>query len=153
MKSKLAAVCLMAAISTGCGLPDEHVESEQPAENTAAETDQTLRATPAAEPVRKPAGVGVGEKGRGYGTGPVATPIRAMFATQERLVFEVQIISGMKTYEALNGHCPETHEEFMKEIIEAGGIRLPKLPAGQRYVYDPNEVDLSEKNTGLMVEK
>ena len=43
-------------------------------------------------------------------------------------------------------HGSLSREEFMREIIKNGGIKLPELPRGQRYVYDP-------KRGELMVEK
>jgi hypothetical protein len=52
----------------------------------------------------------------------------------------------MQLYEATNGKKPTTHEEFMEQIIRANQIVLPELPAGQRYVYDPETGE-------LMVEK
>ena len=51
----------------------------------------------------------------------------------------------MQTYKALHDGAPKTHDEFMKEIIQAAEIRLPELPAGDRYIYDP-------KTEQLMVE-
>jgi hypothetical protein len=49
------------------------------------------------------------------------------------------ITHAMQLYEATNGHYPETYEEFMKEIIEANNIALPKLPEYQKYAYDEKE--------------
>ncbi len=42
----------------------------------------------------------------------------------------------------LNGRKPNSHEEFMEKIIKEGKINLPELPAGQRYVYDPEQGQL-----------
>ena len=42
-----------------------------------------MRAKPP-ETVQNKAEMGVGEKGRGYGTGPVATPVASLFATKEK---------------------------------------------------------------------
>ena len=87
--------------------------------------------------MQEKAGVGSGEKGRGYGGDPVTTPVAAYFAVKERLTFDIQIPHAMELYKATEGHAPKTHEEFMRSIIEANQIRLPTLPAGHRYVYDP----------------
>ena len=51
----------------------------------------------------------------------------------------------MQLFQATNGHFPKSHEEFMKEIIEFGQIKLPELPEGKSYVYEP-------KTHQLMVE-
>jgi hypothetical protein len=85
---------------------------------------------------------GVGKKGRGYGGGIYTEPIRTMFRAEQWIVFDVQIPSAMKIFKGLNDRDPKSHEEFMKEIIEANSIELPELPAGQEYVYLPEEAKL-----------
>jgi len=116
-----------------------------PARRSPSEPQETGSAQPAASSVREEARGGVGEKGRGYGDGPVTTPVAAYFAVQERLVFDVQIPQAMNLYKAAEGRAPKTHDEFMRNIVAANQIRLPALPAGHRYVYDP-------KSERLMVE-
>ena len=101
---------------------------------------------PPPAPTKRKAEVGVGKKGRGYGKGVIVTPIASLFATRERLVFEVQIPEAMKLFKAMEDHAPKTHEEFMEKIIKANNIHLPQLPEGDRYMYDP-------KTEQLMVEK
>jgi hypothetical protein len=92
---------------------------------------------------REKAAVGVGEKGRGYGLGPVAVPIAALFSTKnERVPFDIQIPKTMQLYKAEKGHAPKTHDEFMNEIIKKGQISLPQLPPGHKYVYDPEQEQL-----------
>ena len=44
---------------------------------------------------------------------------------------------AMEFYRATNGHYPKTHEVFMKEVIRANKIKLPKLEKGDEYLYDP----------------
>jgi hypothetical protein len=88
---------------------------------------------------------GVGKKGRGYGAGMVTTPIAAYFSVRERLAFD-QVAHAMDLYKATNEHGPKSHEEFMEKIIKENGIKLPQLPAGERYLYDP-------KTEQLMVER
>jgi hypothetical protein len=107
-------------------------------------------AAPAAAPgppatVREKAGVGSGEQGRGYGGGLITTPVAAYFAVGEKLVFEIEIPHALDLYKASEGHAPRTQDEFMREIVKANQIRLPALPPGHRYVYDP-------KSERLMVE-
>ena len=36
-----------------------------------------------------------------------------------------------------DGRGPATHEEYMEKIIKKNRIKLPELPAGQEYLYDP----------------
>ncbi len=105
---------------------------------------------PRSEGERTKAQVGVGAKGRSLENPDhvqmIVTPALALFRTQERLVFEAAIPQAMNLFEATNGRKPNSHEEFWEQIIGANNIRLPELPAGQRYVYDPNTAE-------LMVEK
>jgi hypothetical protein len=95
-----------------------------------------------AETVQKKAEAGVGAKGRGYGTGPVATPVASYFNMKERIAFDIQIPEAMKLFKATEGRAPKSHEEFMQAIIKANNIKLPDLPEGHRYVYDPKKEQL-----------
>jgi hypothetical protein len=100
--------------------------------------------------VRSRAEAGVGVKGQRLEDEKlvrmIVAPARALFRTQQRLVFEVQIPQALSLYQALHGRYPATHEEFMNQIVAANQIQLPELPPGQRYVYDPETGE-------LMVEK
>jgi hypothetical protein len=88
--------------------------------------------------------VGVGAKGRGLDQlkGPLVTPAKAYFTMREKTIFQIQIPHAMQMYEALQGSAPRTHEEFMAKIIQDNQIKLPDLPPGQRYVYDPQAKEL-----------
>ena len=59
-----------------------------------------------------------------------------MFRTKERIAFNLQVQPAMQLYKAVHGRFPPSEEEFFSEIIEKNGIKLPELPAGQRYLYD-----------------
>jgi len=109
----------------------------------AAPADGDVSTPGAAQPAAKVAGVGVGRKGRDYGTGPVATPLAARWAAAERIAFDVQIPQAMNLYKAVNGHAPRSHEEFMRKIIEENRIDLPELPEGEVYRYDPEREQLT----------
>jgi len=100
--------------------------------------------TPAADMERVKAEKGVGVKGRSLDEheGVLVTPAKAYFSVRERAVFEMQIPQALKLFKATNGNGPKTHEEFMAQIIDANQIQLPELPAGQRYVYDPEKEEL-----------
>jgi hypothetical protein len=86
--------------------------------------------------VREKAQVGMGEKGRGYGTGLLAVTLKAYWNAKEMLALN-EIKHAMDLYKANEGQYPKTQEEFMQKIIKDGHIKLPLLPAGHRYVYDP----------------
>jgi hypothetical protein len=92
---------------------------------------------PPPEMVQEKAEVGVGVKGNDLGAGLVSTPVKAYFQAKERIVFEIQIPQAMKLYEATNDRKPQSHEEFMEQIIKFNAIPLPQLPPNSRYIYDP----------------
>ena len=46
---------------------------------------------------------------------------------------------ALEFYRATNGHYPKTHEVFMKEVIQANQIKLPRLEEGDEYLYDPTD--------------
>ncbi|MHB1035209.1 MAG: DUF3558 domain-containing protein [Pirellulales bacterium] len=96
-------------------------------------------------PERVKAQVGVGVKGTGYGGDMITEPIRARFRAEERIDF-LQIEHQMNIFKAANDRLPKSQEEFMEQIVKPLGIKLPELPAGERYIYDP-------KTGELMVER
>lgn len=102
-------------------------------------------AAPAAEPemARERADVGAGEKGRGVGEGLIITPLKTYFRAQEMIAFMIAIPKALEAYQLENdGRKPATHDEFMEKVIKANQIELPTLPAGHRYVYDPETGEL-----------
>ena len=109
--------------------------------------------TPEPQTVRVKAEAGVTGKGQ-YGSGGgekpmdiLLVPLEQHFRVKERIVFDIQLKHTEDLYKAEhNDKLPGTHEEYMKEIIEKGGVKLPQLPDGHRYVFDPKEQQ-------LMVEK
>jgi hypothetical protein len=166
MKRFLAVVSVMAWVLTGCGeykpaKPKDRpvdatprsaatpatsrVEAEGGKEKREGRSDKGEKSLHSAS--REKAAVGVGEKGRDYGIGPVTVPVAALFATKERVAFDIQIPKAMQLYKATNGHAPKTQDEFMKEIIEKEKIRLPELPERHRYVYDPEQEQLMVETT------
>jgi hypothetical protein len=115
-----------------------------PGNAPAAPTTERRPAPPATESVK--AEVGVGEKGRGYGGGMITEPIHQYFAAKERIAFEIELPKAMQLYQATHDKLPPSHEAFMRDIIEANQIKLPQLPEGHTYKYDP-------KSGELMVER
>lgn len=91
--------------------------------------------------VREKADVGAGRKGH-YREGIITTPLSVYWRAQERIAFQVQIPHALQLYKATNGHYPRTQEEFVNEILTPNGVKLPELPQGHRYVYDPEKGEL-----------
>jgi hypothetical protein len=87
--------------------------------------------------VAGPAGVGIGAQGKGYGAGIVTTPVATLFTVKETIAFKIQIPQAMKFFEAQNNRKPNSNDEFMEKIIKDNQITLPELPAGEKYIYDP----------------
>ena len=83
--------------------------------------------------------------------GIITVPISVMFRTQDRLALQ-QVEYAMNLYKAEHGSAPATHEEFWEKIIVANNLqpnqsnmnrnKLPQLPTGQEYVYDPTDGEL-----------
>ena len=118
-----------------------------PPSSVPKKTSSAPTTTPAApQTVQKKAEVGVGAKGRGYGTGPIATPAAAFFGMREKIVFNIQIPKAVEAFKTIEGRMPATNEEYMQKIIKENQIPLPTLFEGERYLYDP-------KTEQLMVEK
>lgn len=69
---------------------------------------------------------------------PVTVPVSEYFKANQRAVFDMQIPKSMQIYKGMNDNKgPASHEEFMKSIIQENQIRLPELPDGHEYQYDP----------------
>ncbi len=136
----------MIASCVGCDGPRRSVPGEASTETveTPAPAPEVPVAAPepAAPPVQVQADVGVGKRGHNMGQGIVATPVAAYFAAKEQVAFRVEVPQAMNLFKATNGYAPRSNEEFMKEIIQANNIKLPELPAGDKYFYDPEQETL-----------
>lgn len=130
----------------------ESADDAPPADTAAPAEEPAAAETPAAEtpaaPATEPgdsekAAVGAGAKGRDYGEGFITTPVATIFRAEELIVFETHIPKNLSLYKAEhNNQGPKTHEEFMQVIIKDGGVRLPELPQGDEYWYDPKTEQL-----------
>lgn len=100
-----------------------------------------LPGQPQPNTVTEKAQPGATGKGNYGGAGVVTTPISVYFQAQERLIYD-SVTYAVKLFEAEHGYKPKTEEEFMKKIIEANQIRLPQLPPGSKYKYDPTKGEL-----------
>jgi len=136
-------------IDSGQVPPPVEVPQQQnavaPDEDNAPNEDNTV--TVKAEPGLS----GKGNYGTPTGNNPmeiITVPISTMFRTQDRLVLQ-QVEHAMNLYKAEHGMAPATHAEFWEKIIVANNLqpnqssanrnKLPQLPAGQTYVYDPKD--------------
>ena len=91
---------------------------------------------------RVKAEVGMGMKGHDYGGGLIAVVAASLWRTKERVALDM-IVHNMDLYKAdHDGKGPKTHDEFMQKIIKEGDIKLPELPPGQSYRYDPDTEQL-----------
>ncbi|MDR1477599.1 MAG: hypothetical protein LBJ00_01515 [Planctomycetaceae bacterium] len=91
--------------------------------------------------------VGSGAKGH-YGgektvMAPLLVPLGTYWRASEMTTYNIRIPKAMQLYKANHDNkAPATHEEFMEEIIKKDMIKLPQLPAGHRYLYDPTDEQL-----------
>jgi len=89
--------------------------------------------------------VGLGPRGHyaaNSSTVIITAPISAMFRTRERVSFFQPMEHAMNLFRATHDRLPASHEEFMEQIIRANHLRLPELPPGQEFVYDPARGEL-----------
>lgn len=139
------ALCLC---GSGCGgskpppaqpAADAGPAAQQPAPGLPGNIVLPGQAADVGEPkmVRDEAQVGAGAKGRDYKPGMITTPVATYFKAKEKIAFEIQIPHAMKLHKGLYGSAPSSHDDFMDQIIREGSIRLPELPEGHSYVYDP----------------
>jgi hypothetical protein len=141
--------------------PDDKIVDTQPnTDNTSKtvapkpkeNTTTTKPETPKNTETKKPetivnAQVGAGAKGH-YGgekhvMAPILVPLATYWRASEMTTYNVRIPKAMQLYKANHDNkAPATHEEFMEEIIKKEMIKLPTLPAGHRYIYDPADEQL-----------
>ena len=136
----LAFVALPLAASLGC-------DAGPPAGGGQAAQEPTGPPPIATEPVmvQEKASVDLTKKGQAaadYKPGIITTPAKAYLRVPDRIAFEIQIPHAMNLYKAEHESFPKTHEQFMKDIIEANQIKLPELPPDSKYVYDPTTGEL-----------
>ncbi len=75
----------------------------------------------------------------------ITVPVGSLFSTRERL-FMMTLQNAENMYKADNDNkMPATHEEYMEKIVNANMIKLPELPDGQEYLYDPDTQKLMIK--------
>lgn len=138
-----SAISAAAQLGQGAAVPTASAPGAQVPAPTAQAPGNPVPAGAPAQPnlVQEKAQAGVSGKGN-YGPGVVTTPIGAYFQARERIVFEIAIPGAMRLYVAEKDHYPKTQEDFMRDIIQANQIKLPELPPGHKYVYDPKKGEL-----------
>jgi hypothetical protein len=107
-------------------------------------TPEPQAAAPNAPMERVVAEAGVGKKGQSLknDTGMIVEPVKQLIRFEQKAVFDLQIKPALELYKGSTGSYPKAHEEFMANIITANSIKLPELPAGQQYVFDPETAQL-----------
>jgi hypothetical protein len=146
---------LVLCFFAGCK-PEADVQRDLAAQKAA----QEAAAKAAEQPLEaQKAGVGVGIKGRSLEGGSennpatlISAPAAAYFRTKEKIAFEIQIPQALNLYMAEKGRNPRNHDEFMRDIVDANRIPLPKLPTGMVYRFDCEKGELwviPEKDLGL----
>jgi hypothetical protein len=138
MRSPTFASVLLVTLLAGCAPPSSTSNKAEPSmEEAPVNVELPQMETVAAE-------AGVGKKGQSLEgeTGMLVEPVKQLFKFEQKAVFDLQIKPALNMYKATTGSAPKTHEEFMEKIIKANNIPLPELPAGQQYVYDPEQGQL-----------
>lgn len=109
-------------------------------------TPQQEPSTENQETVMVKADVGMTGKGQyNHGGGEKAmdialVPVSEYFLIRERVALMLVADAENKYKAEHDNKLPDTHEEYMRDVI--GGVQLPKLPDGHRFVYDPKKQGL-----------
>ena len=89
-----------------------------------------------------------GVAGKGIGRGILATPAGTYLRIADKPIFQ-NIQHAMDLYKAEHGALPKTHDDFMRDIIQANNIKLPELPDDSKYVYLPDQEELMIERTPM----
>ena len=68
-------------------------------------------------------------------TDPITGPLEILKKARVEIPM-LAIEHALNLYNAAEGRFPQSHDEFMTQIIGANNIRLPVLPGGLNYQYD-----------------
>lgn len=109
--------------------------------------EPTEEPEPETERVKAEVGAGkkghYGQKGGEQASDILTVPVATLFRAKEMTAFRIQVPQALQLYKAENdGKGPATNEIFMEKIIKEQGIKLPELPDGHKYVYDPEKEEL-----------
>lgn len=117
--------------------PDSEAETASPESSESADTEPEAFTADSPQAGRRSAAAG------GY-LGAVG---HARFWSEHQIIL-LNIEKALDLYNATNDGYPESHEEFMEQIIRANSIQLPELPPGEEYLYDPDEHKLMVERVG-----
>jgi hypothetical protein len=135
-ETKHADVKPAAAPSQPASVPAQALAVAETKSSAAAATENNPGET------RVKAEVGMGARGRGYNKGLIGIAVTSLWATKERVAL-MMVQKNMDLYKAEHdGKGPKTHEEFMQKVIKENDVKLPDLPPGQKYEYDPAREEL-----------
>jgi hypothetical protein len=138
----MSTLTALALVSAGCNEGGPPVAAP-PAAAPVTGGPPTLTPPPAA-PVQVTASEDHTKKGiagNEMGKGILATPARVYLRIPDRVLF-LNLENTMKLYKGEHGALPKTHEDFMRDIVEAYSIKLPELPDDSHYIYVPDKEEL-----------
>lgn len=123
--------------------PNEELPAEEPAKEPepapapAEEPPQPQYTAPEEVTAKDP------QRGRVFHNQPGYLDVlfSARFVAENQLTFG-KVKHATDLYEATYGHKPKSHEEFMREIIEANYIELPPLRDNFEYWYNAERGEL-----------
>ncbi len=127
----------------GCEVPDLETPSDGATGDTAAddaavpaEVPQAAPEAPAPREVtgRDPQQGRLSREAGGY----LGTALGAGMYARHQAVF-LQVKQTINHHYGLYGEYPQSHEEFMQQVIRSNNIRLPELEEGDEYLYDPTD--------------
>lgn len=148
MKPKYVSLIALLAATVGCEIPEIETqqasapaaqpvaEAEAPAEEVVQPTGpnepppvtSTPRPFTAKDPVK-------GKKSRAAGQVASAIGGSRFYIEYENL--RLNIVHALDLYWGEHGEYPQSHDEFMKKIVEFNNLSLPELDPGVEYIYDP----------------
>ena len=125
----LATLVALFAVGPACSSPDESdVEAKRPRKSIFKQRTQEVgEFKPEAGKQLSDSKVRV--------TSPLLGGLEAYGPAAEK-VTKLAIEHHLNIYNALHGHYPKDHDEFVREIIKKNNLQLPKLPYGNTYEYD-----------------
>lgn len=145
----LATIVVFSLAGCDAGKPRN---SAPAAKNPPVIAEEPVNPQPQKEPERELVAIGenvtgkadFAEGGDRHIMAPILVPLGQYFSVKERTVFEMQIPKAVSLYRAANDNkLPATHEDYMRDIVQANSIILPKLrnPTDE-YQYDPESGEL-----------
>jgi hypothetical protein len=133
-----------AADLVGLAPPESSPPVEQPsapAEQPSAPAESPLASAESPPATREVASKDTVGKRVQAGEGYLGGVLRAPARIENRLTL-LNMQKALDFYKATNGYYPRSHDDFMREIVQANQIQLPTLQPGERYVYDPQDAKL-----------